>query len=115
MKSSPDVGKAAASSLNIVYTSLHGSGREYVKRVLADAGFDNVSLVKAQQEYNGDFPTVIKPNPEEQQALAMAGQQMLDEEADILIGTDPDCDRVGVGVRKGRDVIYLSGNRQEPC
>ena len=91
MKSSPDVGKAAASSLNIVYTSLHGSGREYVKRVLADAGFDNVSLVKAQQEYNGDFPTVIKPNPEEQQALAMAGQQMLDEEADILIGTDPDC------------------------
>lgn len=111
MKSSPDVGKAAASSLNIVYTSLHGSGREYVKRVLADAGFDNVSLVKAQQEYNGDFPTVIKPNPEEQQALAMAGQQLLDEEADILIGTDPDCDRVGVGVRKGKDVIYLSGNQ----
>ncbi len=111
MKSSPDIDRSAAAALKVVYTPLHGSGREYVKSVLAEGGFDNVSIVRAQQEYDGNFPTVVKPNPEEQQALAMAGQQLLSEEADILIGTDPDCDRVGVGVRKGDEVVYLSGNQ----
>lgn len=111
MKSSPDIDRSSAEALNIVYTPLHGSGRDYVTSVLDKAGFRNVSIVEAQREYNGDFPTVVKPNPEEQQALSMAGQQLLQEEADILIGTDPDCDRVGVGVRNGDEVVYLSGNQ----
>lgn len=104
-----------AEDLKIVYTSLHGSGRDYVMQALNRAGFSDVTLVKEQAEYDGNFPTVKKPNPEDSAALEMAAA--IGKDADIIIGTDPDCDRVGVGV-VDRDeltgeqkVTYLSGNQ----
>ncbi|MCQ2546783.1 MAG: phospho-sugar mutase [Clostridia bacterium] len=102
-------------NLKVVYTSLHGSGRDYVMDALAKAGFTSVKLVPGQAEYDGSFPTVKKPNPEDSAALEMAADMA--DDADIIIGTDPDCDRVGVGV-VDRDAItgekkitYLTGNQ----
>ena len=110
-------GKDAPTDLKIVYTSLHGSGRDYVLEALRRAGFENVSLVKEQEDFNGDFPTVAKPNPEDPAALSIAAEQAIRENADIVIGTDPDCDRVGVGVVVRDEetgtakVEYLTGNQ----
>ncbi|MDO4177144.1 MAG: phospho-sugar mutase, partial [Bacillota bacterium] len=114
-----DCGKAEVSinpeNLKVVYTSLHGSGRDYVMDALRDAGFSNVELVPGQAEFDGDFPTVKKPNPEDSAALEMAAEMA--DDADIIIGTDPDCDRVGVGVVERdsatgeKKVTYLSGNQ----
>ena len=90
----------APADLKIVYTSLHGSGRDYVMEALNRAGFEDVSLVEGQKNFDGDFPTVAKPNPEDPAALSMAASQAIEEGADIIIGTDPDCDRVGVGMKR---------------
>lgn len=98
-------------NLKIVYTSLHGSGREYVLETLKTAGFTDINLVAEQAEYDGDFPTVKKPNPEEKEAFEIASRQALQMGADIIIGTDPDCDRIGVAVPDGDEVFYLSGNQ----
>lgn len=106
-----DSGKNAAAALKVAYTSLHGSGRDYVMEALKRAGFTDVSLVKEQADYDGDFPTVAKPNPEDHAAFAIAEKLAFAEGADILIGTDPDCDRIGVGVRQGDAITYLSGNQ----
>lgn len=100
-----------AGDLKVVYTSLHGSGREYVLRTLDTAGFRQVTLVKEQAEYDGDFPTVEKPNPEDKAAFKIAEKTAAETGADIIIGTDPDCDRIGVGVVKEDGVEYLSGNQ----
>ena len=105
------VSAEAAKELRILYTSLHGSGRDYVRRILTEAGFENMTLLEAQADFNGRFPTVKKPNPEEPEAFALAEAQALAEEADILIGTDPDCDRIGVGVRHRGRIAYLTGNQ----
>ncbi|MDO4546105.1 MAG: GtrA family protein [Bacillota bacterium] len=101
----------AASELKIVYTPLHGSGRDFVLGALKKSGFSNISTVQQQMEFNGDFPTVKKPNPEDRAALELAAQQALADDADILIGTDPDCDRIGVGVKHNDGIIYLTGNQ----
>lgn len=86
-------------SLRVVYTPLHGTGSPFVETVLQKDGF-SVSLVKEQmQPEGGEFPTVKQPNPEDTKALDMAVKQAEGENADLIIGTDPDCDRIGVVVR----------------
>lgn len=105
------IDKAAAEDIKIVYTSLHGSGRDYVLKTLERAGFTQVSLAEQQAEFDGDFPTVAKPNPEDKAAFAIAEEIALANGADVIIGTDPDCDRIGIGVVKDGSVECLTGNQ----
>ena len=103
---------AAKSDLNIVFTSLHGTSIKSVPDTLAQAGYTNVNLVPEQSEPNGDFPTVKSPNPEEPEALKMALELADKIHADIVIGTDPDCDRLGVAVRNNEgEMMLLNGNQ----
>jgi phosphomannomutase len=103
---------AAKSDLNIVFTSLHGTSIKSVPDTLAQAGYTNVNLVVEQSEPNGDFPTVKSPNPEEPEALKMALELADKIQADIVIGTDPDCDRLGVAVRNNEGkMMLLNGNQ----
>lgn len=96
------------SELKIVYTPLHGTGNIPVRKVLQ--GMD-VSVVKEQELPDGDFSTVRSPNPEEKDALNLAIQAAQSLEADIVLGTDPDCDRVGVAVRHNGKYVLLTGNQ----
>ncbi len=101
----------AKDGLKIVFTSLHGTSITMIPKVLEQAGYKNVSIVEEQAEPNGDFPTVKSPNPEEPAALKMALELAEKENADIVIGTDPDCDRLGVAVRNDNDeMVLLNGN-----
>lgn len=99
-----------ASGLKIVYTPLHGTGNIPVRKVLSDMSFD-VSVVKEQAVADGNFTTVRSPNPEEKDALNMALEQAKRANADLVIGTDPDCDRVGVGVLHNGEYTLLTGNQ----
>lgn len=102
----------AKDRLKIVFTSLHGTSITMVPKVLEDAGYKNVSIVEEQSEPDGDFPTVKSPNPEEPAALKMALDLAEKENADIVIGTDPDCDRLGVAVRNNENkLVLLDGNQ----
>ena len=103
---------AAKSDLNIVFTSLHGTSIKSVPDTLAQAGYTNVNLVPEQSEPNGDFPTVKSPNPEEPEALKMALELADKIQADIVIGTDPDCDRLGIAVRNNC-LLYTSDAADE--
>ncbi len=96
------------SELKIVYTALHGTGNIPVSRILDGK---NVSIVKAQELPDGDFSTVRSPNPEEKDALTLALKQAEAEGADVVIGTDPDCDRIGVGVLHNGAYTLLTGNQ----
>jgi phosphomannomutase len=107
-----DTAAEAKEKLNIVFTSLHGTSIKLVPETLAKAGYTNVHLVPEQAEPNGDFPTVKSPNPEEPEALAMALALAEKVKGDIVIGTDPDCDRLGVAVRNNEGkMILLNGNQ----
>ncbi|HKJ47997.1 MAG TPA: phospho-sugar mutase, partial [Christiangramia sp.] len=98
--------------LKIVFTSLHGTSITMVPEVLEKAGFTNVHIVEEQRAPNGNFPTVESPNPEEPEALKMALEIADKENADIVIGTDPDCDRLGVAVRDlNGEMTLLNGNQ----
>lgn len=99
-----------ASDLKIVYTPLHGTGNIPVRKVLSDMSFD-VSVVMEQAVADGNFTTVRSPNPEEKDALNMALEQAKRANADLVIGTDPDCDRVGVGVLHNGEYTLLTGNQ----
>lgn len=102
----------ARKNLKIVFTSLHGTSITMVPEVLEKAGFTNVNIVEEQKEPNGNFPTVKSPNPEEPAALKMALELAEKTNADIVIGTDPDCDRLGVAVRDNSgEMILLNGNQ----
>jgi phosphomannomutase len=104
--------KAAKDNLNIVFTSLHGTSIKAVPQTLAKAGYTNVNIVPEQAEPNGDFPTVKSPNPEEPEALTMAMALAEKLNADIVVGTDPDCDRLGVAVRNTEGkMTLLNGNQ----
>ena len=96
------------SDLKIVYTPLHGTGNIPVRKVLQ--GMD-VTVVKEQELPDGDLSTVRSPNPEEKDALNLAIQAAQSLEADIVLGTDPDCDRVGVAVRHNGEYVLLTGNQ----
>jgi len=100
------------SNLKIVFTSLHGTSIMSIPQALKQAGFTDVHIVEEQRKPNGDFPTVKSPNPEEPEALKMALELADRINADIVIGTDPDSDRLGVAVRnlEGKMVI-LNGNQ----
>lgn len=102
---------AGGEPLQVVYTPLHGAGEGFVQEALARDGFCAISSVPAQQEQNGAFPTVRSPNPEEQDALLMAIEQAKGEAADIVLGTDPDCDRVGAAVCHEGKWQLISGNQ----
>lgn len=103
---------AAKDNLNIVFTSLHGTSIKIIPDTLAKAGYKNVHIVPEQSTPDGDFPTVISPNPEEPEALTMALALADKLNADIVIGTDPDCDRLGVALRDNNGkMILLNGNQ----
>jgi len=102
----------AKDNLKIVFTSLHGTSITMIPRVLEQAGYKNVSIVEEQAKPNGDFPTVESPNPEEPEALRMAIDLAKKEQADIVIGTDPDCDRLGVAVRNPEGAYTLLNGNQ---
>ncbi|QNM86062.1 phospho-sugar mutase [Polaribacter pectinis] len=99
-------------NLKIVFTSLHGTSIVSVPDALAKAGYTDVHIVEEQREPNGDFPTVKSPNPEEPEALKMATDLANKIDADIVIGTDPDCDRLGVAVRDlDGNMKLMNGNQ----
>lgn len=96
------------SELKIVYTPLHGTGNLPVRKVLEDK---TVYVVKEQEEPNGNFPTVVSPNPEDRKALTLGIELAKEKNADIVLGTDPDCDRVGVAVKHNGEYVLLTGNQ----
>jgi phosphoglucomutase len=103
---------SAKENLKIVYTSLHGTSIKSIPSVLAKAGYTDVNIVAEQAEPNGNFPTVKSPNPEEPEALTMALALAEKTNADIVIGTDPDSDRLGVAVRNTEGkMVLLNGNQ----
>ncbi|TXE20029.1 phospho-sugar mutase [Psychroserpens burtonensis] len=107
-----DTSSEARENLNIVFTSLHGTSITVVPETLERAGYTNVHLVEEQREPNGNFPTVVSPNPEEPEALRMAIELAAKVDGDIVIGTDPDCDRLGVAVRNLENhLVILNGNQ----
>ena len=99
-------------NLRIVYTPIHGTGIKLVPEVLQRFGFTNVHVVDEQATPDGNFPTVIYPNPEESEAMSIGLRKAQQIDADILLGTDPDADRVGIGVKdkKGQWVL-MNGNQ----
>ncbi|WP_445717600.1 phospho-sugar mutase [Flavobacterium sp.] len=102
----------AKANLKIVYTSLHGTSIKAIPNVLAKAGYTDVHIVPEQAEPNGDFPTVVSPNPEEPEALSMAITLAEKIGADMVVGTDPDSDRLGVAVRDlDGKIKLLNGNQ----
>lgn len=104
--------KSKNKPLKIVFTPIHGTSITALPQVLDQAGYDKLTIVKEQIEPNGDFPTVKSPNPEEQEALKMAVALANKENADLVIGTDPDADRFGLVVKDvDSDWCYLNGNQ----
>ena len=98
--------------LKIVYTPIHGSGIMLVPSALQQIGFTNVHIVKEQSIPDGNFPTVIYPNPEENETMSIGLKQAKELDADILLGTDPDTDRVGIGVKNNNgEWILMNGNQ----
>ncbi|WP_336514031.1 phospho-sugar mutase [Pollutibacter soli] len=98
--------------LKIVYTPIHGTGIILVPAILKKFGFTNVHIVEEQSEPNGNFPTVVYPNPEESEAMSIGLEQAKRINADILLGTDPDADRVGIGVKDDKgNWILMNGNQ----
>ncbi|OIQ22142.1 MAG: phosphoglucomutase [Flavobacterium sp. MedPE-SWcel] len=107
-----NISQEAKDDIKIVFTSLHGTSIKLVPDVLEAAGYKNVHLVEEQAVPNGNFPTVKSPNPEEPEALAMATALADKVGADIVIGTDPDSDRLGVAVRNNEGVMTLLNGNQ---
>ena len=98
--------------LKIVYTPVHGTGIMLVPAALKRYGFDNVHIVEEQSTPDGNFPTVIYPNPEETETMSIGLKKAKELDADILLGTDPDADRVGVGVKNHKgEWVLLNGNQ----
>jgi len=98
--------------LKIVYTPIHGTGITLVPQVLKRFGFTNVHIVEEQSNINGDFPTVVYPNPEESEAMSIGIKKAKELDADILLGTDPDSDRVGIGVKDHHgNWVLVTGNQ----
>jgi phosphomannomutase len=104
--------RAKGDKLGIVYTPLHGTGSRFVASVLANAGFTRVNTVKEQQEPHMDFPTVKSPNPEDREALEMAIMTAAERGSDIVVGTDPDADRIGIAAKNKKNQFEtFTGNQ----
>ncbi|ANH80598.1 phosphoglucomutase [Niabella ginsenosidivorans] len=100
------------SDLKIVYTPIHGTGITLVPQVLERFGFKNVHIVKEQETPDGNFPTVEYPNPEEKETMSIGLEKAKELDADILLGTDPDADRVGIGVKDNHgNWVLMNGNQ----
>ena len=103
---------AQQQDLKIVYTPIHGTGITLVPKVLASFGFTNVTIVDEQATPDGNFPTVTYPNPEESETMSIGMAKAKAMDADILLGTDPDADRVGVGVKNHKgEWVLMNGNQ----
>lgn len=99
-------------NLRIVYTPIHGTGIKLVPEVLQRFGFTNVHVVDEQANPDGNFPTVVYPNPEESEAMSIGLRKAQQIDADILLGTDPDADRVGIGVKDKKGMwVLMNGNQ----
>ena len=99
-------------NLKIVYSPIHGTGITLVPKALERFGFENVTLVEEQINPDGNFPTVIYPNPEEKEALTLALKKAKEVDADLVLATDPDADRVGIAVKNtNNEFILLNGNQ----
>ncbi len=108
----PNIIKNTGKDLKIVYTPLHGAGREMVQRILKEIGFEHVYTVPEQEMPDGNFPTVDYPNPEAKEAFKMALNLAKEKDADIVLATDPDADRLGVYAKDSKSGNYMefSGN-----
>lgn len=107
----PDAVTEVADSFKLIYTPFHGTGSRPVQAILKRIGFKNLLVVKEQDTEDGNFPTVKSPNPEDKEGFAIAIEMAKKNDVDIIIGTDPDCDRVGIVVRDARgEYQILTGN-----
>ncbi|MBC6425090.1 MAG: phospho-sugar mutase [Ekhidna sp.] len=101
-----------SSHLKIVYSSIHGTGITLIPRILEELGFSEIFVVEAQAKPDGNFPTVIYPNPEEKEAMSMALAYGKEKDADLVLATDPDADRVGIAVKNTKgEYQLLNGNQ----
>ena len=107
----PKLCKEKGNNLKIVYTPIHGTGLIPCTRMLTEMGFNEVLVPTEQAEPDDRFPTVTSPNPENPSALKIATDLMIQEDADIVFGTDPDTDRLGVAIRNGDEIFYPNGNQ----
>jgi phosphoglucomutase len=108
----PEVVKAMSDKLHIVYTPLHGTGNLPVRAALAEVGFEHVHVVKEQELPDSQFSTVKSPNPEERDAFKLALELAAQVDADLIIGTDPDCDRMGAVVKDSNgEYFIMTGNQ----
>ena len=104
--------KEHAKDLKVIYTPIHGSGNMPVRRVLKELGYENVEVVKEQEKPDGNFPTASYPNPENPQVFELALEMAKTNTPDIIFGTDPDCDRIGVVVKENSgEYKVLTGNQ----
>lgn len=108
----PEAVTAVADTFKLIYTPFHGTGSRPIKEILKRMGFKNVLVVKEQDTEDGNFPTVKSPNPEDKEGFEIAIRMAKENNVDVIIGTDPDCDRVGIVVRDA-DGVYrtLTGNQ----
>lgn len=107
-----DLVKEKAKNLNVIYTPIHGSGNVPVRSVLEQLGYSNVKVVKEQEAPDGNFPTASYPNPENPDVFELAVKMAQTEDADIIFGTDPDCDRIGLVVKDSTgEYKVLTGNQ----
>lgn len=107
----PQENHAHGKDLKVVYANLHGTGITLMPRALVEWGFPNLVLVKPQDHPDGDFPTALPPNPEEHSAMRLGIETLEKNKGDILIATDPDADRVAVGVQHKGKTVLLNGNQ----
>ncbi|MFQ5728850.1 MAG: phospho-sugar mutase, partial [Waddliaceae bacterium] len=107
----PEENKQHGKDLKVIFTSLHGTGITLVPETLKEWGFTNLAYVESQIVPDGDFPTVKSPNPEERKALQLGIETLEKMDADLLIATDPDADRVGVAIKHEGEVHLLNGNQ----
>lgn len=106
---------ARQKDLKIVFSPIHGTGAVSVPPILERFGFENVILVEEQMEANGNFPTVVYPNPEEKEALTLALKKAKEVDADLLMATDPDADRVGIAIKNNAGEWVLMNGNQAAC
>ncbi len=107
----PDINRKQR-NLKIVYTPLHGAGRKLVPAILEKFGFENVTIIKEQAVADGNFPTLRSPNPEEHDAMDLALKKAKEIDADLVMATDPDADRVGIAVKNHKgEFILFNGNQ----
>ncbi len=108
----PELAKEKGNTLKFVYTPFHGAGNKPVRKILDRIGFTNVVVVKEQELPDGDFPTVASPNPENKESFALAVEYAKNCGADLIVGTDPDSDRVGIMVKNEKgEYISFTGNQ----